>query len=141
MSSTQRQPLVAKKPCIRFLFGRNDRSDIPVGAWPLQSSVSNKEAAMTRLSSVAVETVLLREFRATSDADIPDTGLTARESEILALMATGLTNPQIAEQLVIGLGTVKTHTLNIYRKLDVANRSQAIVRAQQLGLIPHQHIK
>jgi predicted ATPase/DNA-binding CsgD family transcriptional regulator len=94
----------------------------------------------TRLSTSAVEAYLLREFR-TSDADIPDTGLTARESEILALMATGLTNPQIAEQLFIGLGTVKTHTLSIYRKLDVANRSQAIIRAQQLGLIPYQPIK
>jgi ATP/maltotriose-dependent transcriptional regulator MalT len=95
----------------------------------------------TRLSASAVETYLLREFRPSSDAVLPDMGLTARESEILALIATGLTNPQIAEQLVIGLGTVKTHTLNIYRKLDVANRSQAIIRAQQLGLIPHQPIK
>jgi len=61
--------------------------------------------------------------------------LTAREREILRLMAAGLTNPQIAAQLVIGAGTVKTHTLNIYRKLEVANRTLAIVRAQQLGLL------
>lgn len=63
--------------------------------------------------------------------------LTAREREILAMIATGKTNPQIAEQLIIGAGTVKTHTLNIYRKLEVANRTQAIVRAQELGLLPH----
>jgi ATP/maltotriose-dependent transcriptional regulator MalT len=61
--------------------------------------------------------------------------LTAREHEILRLMAAGMTNPQIAAQLVIGAGTVKTHTLNIYRKLEVANRTQAIVRAQELGLL------
>ena len=61
--------------------------------------------------------------------------LTAREREILGLMAGGMTNPQIALQLVIGAGTVKTHTLNIYRKLAVANRTQAIVRAQALGLL------
>ncbi len=61
--------------------------------------------------------------------------LTARESEILLLLAAGLTNPQIAERLVIGAGTVKSHTLSIYRKLDVANRTQAIVRAQALGLL------
>jgi ATP/maltotriose-dependent transcriptional regulator MalT len=61
--------------------------------------------------------------------------LTAREREILGLLAAGMTNPQIAAQLVIGAGTVKTHTLNIYRKLEVANRTQATVRAQELGLL------
>ena len=61
--------------------------------------------------------------------------LTARESEILRLMAAGMTNPQIASQLVIGAGTVKTHTLSIYRKLDVSNRTQAIIRAQELGVL------
>jgi ATP/maltotriose-dependent transcriptional regulator MalT len=62
--------------------------------------------------------------------------LTPREREILRLMAVGLTNPQIAAQLIISAGTVKTHTLNIYRKLEVANRTQAIVRAQELGFLP-----
>jgi len=46
-----------------------------------------------------------------------------------------MTNPQIAARLVIGAGTVKTHTLNIYRKLEVANRTQAILCAQELGLV------
>ena len=64
-----------------------------------------------------------------------DRHLTAREREILGLMAAGMTNPQIAAQLVIAAGTVKTHTLNIYRKLEVANRTQAVVYAQQLGLL------
>jgi ATP/maltotriose-dependent transcriptional regulator MalT len=57
------------------------------------------------------------------------------KQEILGLMAAGMTNPQIAAQLVIGGGTVKTHTLHIYRKLEVANRTQAIVRAQALGFL------
>ncbi|CAG0980128.1 partial Transcriptional regulatory protein LiaR, partial [Anaerolineae bacterium] len=61
--------------------------------------------------------------------------LTAREVEILRLLAKGLSNNEIAERLVIGTATVKTHTLNIYRKLDVSNRTQAITRAQALGLI------
>ncbi|HEU5102808.1 MAG TPA: nickel-binding protein, partial [Roseiflexaceae bacterium] len=61
--------------------------------------------------------------------------LTAREQEILGLMAAGMTNPQIAVQLVIGAGTVKTHTLHIYRKLEVANRTQAIVRALALRIL------
>jgi len=78
-------------------------------------------------------------FRAPADAGAVGTHdqlLTAREREILGLMAAGMTNPQIAAQLVIGAGTVKTHTLNIYRKLEVANRTQAIVRAQELGFLP-----
>src|SRR5215217_5465419 len=61
--------------------------------------------------------------------------LTALEQEILGLMAAGMTNPQIAVQLVIGAGTVKTHALYIYRKLEAANRTQAIVRAQALGIL------
>jgi predicted ATPase/DNA-binding CsgD family transcriptional regulator len=80
-----------------------------------------------------IASYLHQAFRAASDAgaDAPYQHLlTAREREILGLMAAGMTNPQIAAQLVIGAGTVKTHTLNIYRKLEVANRTQAIVRAQ-----------
>lgn len=64
-----------------------------------------------------------------------DHHLTTREREVLGLMATGMTNPQIAARLVIAAGTVKTHTLNIYRKLEVGNRTQAILRAHQLGLL------
>lgn len=85
-----------------------------------------------------IASYLHQQFCAVS-ADRPDTAehflLTTREREILSLIATGKTNPQIAAQLIIGAGTVKTHTLNIYRKLEVANRTQAIVRAQELGLL------
>ena len=85
-----------------------------------------------------INTYLHHAFRAASDAGTEAAHqqlLTAREREILGLMAAGMTNPQIAAQLMIGAGTVKTHTLNIYRKLEVANRTQAIVRAQELGLL------
>ena len=58
-----------------------------------------------------------------------------REIEVLRLIADGLTNQQIAERLVISLGTVKAHTSNIYRKLGVRNRTQALVRARELNLI------
>ncbi len=89
------------------------------------------------LTKHAIEAYVSHELRTLSDeaTSTLDAILTPRESEILLLLANGLTNPQIAGQLVIGVGTVKTHTLSIYRKLDVANRSQAIVRAQQLGLL------
>lgn len=71
----------------------------------------------------------------TSVNPILDDPLTPRELGVLRLLASGLTNPQIAERLVIGVGTVKTHTLNIYSKLGVSSRTQAILRAQELGLL------
>jgi LuxR family maltose regulon positive regulatory protein len=61
--------------------------------------------------------------------------LSGREREVLQLMSEGCSNPDIADRLVIGKGTVKTHTLNIYRKLGVNNRTQAVVRARELGLL------
>jgi ATP/maltotriose-dependent transcriptional regulator MalT len=61
--------------------------------------------------------------------------LTDRELEVLGLMAQGLTNRQIAEQLVVVLGTVKAHSHSIYSKLGVNNRVQAIKRAQELSLL------
>jgi LuxR family maltose regulon positive regulatory protein len=62
--------------------------------------------------------------------------LTPREVEVLALLARHLTNRQIAEELVISPATVKTHTLRIYRKLDVGGRQHAVAKARQLGLLP-----
>ncbi|MDM7999515.1 MAG: LuxR C-terminal-related transcriptional regulator [Dehalococcoidia bacterium] len=61
--------------------------------------------------------------------------ITARELEVLRLLAAGASNRQIAEELVLVTGTVKAHLLNIYRKLDVHNRTQAVARARQLNLI------
>jgi LuxR family maltose regulon positive regulatory protein len=62
--------------------------------------------------------------------------LSQRELEVLHLMALGKTNQEIARQLIIARGTVKAHTANIFRKLDVANRTEAVARAMQLGLLP-----
>jgi ATP/maltotriose-dependent transcriptional regulator MalT len=67
---------------------------------------------------------------------IPETGetLTTREAEILTLVKAGLSNRQIAEELVISVWTVKSHLTKIYRKLDVTSRTQAIARSRELGL-------
>ena len=59
--------------------------------------------------------------------------LTEREKEVLFLLVTGLPNKAIAEKLYVSAGTIKTHTLNIYQKLDVANRTTAIVKAIEMG--------
>ena len=62
--------------------------------------------------------------------------LSQRELEVLHLIAQGKTNKEIARQLFVAPGTVKAHTSSIYRKLDVANRTEAVARARQLGLLP-----
>jgi LuxR family maltose regulon positive regulatory protein len=61
--------------------------------------------------------------------------LSQRELEVLHLVALGKTNQEIARQLFVSPGTVKAHTANIYRKLDVANRTEAVARARQLGIL------
>jgi LuxR family maltose regulon positive regulatory protein len=61
--------------------------------------------------------------------------LSEREIELLHLIAEGLTNPEIASRLVLSLHTVKTHTRNIYGKLDVHNRTEAVARARFLGFL------
>lgn len=60
---------------------------------------------------------------------------TPRENEILQLINLGLTNDEIAQRLIISRGTVKAHTHNIYSKLGVANRMQAMLKAGGLGLL------
>lgn len=61
--------------------------------------------------------------------------LSGRELEVLRLMADGRTNKEIAVQLIISAGTVKAHTSNIYRKLNVENRTEAAAKARQIGLL------
>ena len=62
--------------------------------------------------------------------------LTPRELEVLALLAAGAPNPRIAGQLVVSLDTVKKHVSHLLGKLGAANRTEAVTRARQLGLIP-----
>ena len=77
----------------------------------------------------------------TSDSQESGTGhgptllepLSEREREVLRLLETDLSGPEIARQLVVSLNTVRTHTKNIYMKLGVNNRRAAVLRAQELG--------
>jgi ATP/maltotriose-dependent transcriptional regulator MalT len=61
--------------------------------------------------------------------------LTPRELEVLRLIAEGMTNQQIADTLIISVGTAKFYTSQIYGKLNVTSRTQAIVRAREIGLL------
>lgn len=69
------------------------------------------------------------------DAPTPVEPLTPREREVLRLVARGYTNQEIATELTLSLSTVKTHLEHIIAKLDVSDRTQAAVRAAELGLL------
>jgi DNA-binding NarL/FixJ family response regulator len=66
--------------------------------------------------------------------EAPAAPLSDREREVLALIASGATNREIAEQLYLSPHTVKEHTSSLYRKLNVRNRAEAVQRAERLGL-------
>jgi DNA-binding CsgD family transcriptional regulator len=63
-------------------------------------------------------------------------GLSKRELEVLQLMAEGLTNQEIASRLYVSLNTIKTHSSNLFGKMDVKRRTQAIEKAKRLQIIP-----
>ncbi|MFG2698737.1 response regulator [Kitasatospora sp. NPDC048407] len=66
---------------------------------------------------------------------LPRAALTAREEEVLRLMATGLSNPEIAELLTVSTETAKTHVGNVLTKLGAQNRTHAVVIAYESGLV------
>jgi two-component system response regulator DesR len=83
----------------------------------------------------AVHAVGLGQTVFTPQADPPAAPLSDRERGVLALVASGATNREIAERLFLSPHTVKEHTSALYRKLKVRNRAEAVQRAQRLGLI------
>jgi ATP/maltotriose-dependent transcriptional regulator MalT len=62
-------------------------------------------------------------------------GISKREYEVLALLETGMSNQEIADALFISQNTVKTHTSRLFEKLDVKNRTQAILKSKELRII------
>lgn len=75
------------------------------------------------------------EFRR-NEQELQRLGISKREYEVLELIALGLSNQEIADKLFVSLNTVKTHSSNLFMKLEARRRTQAIHRAKELGLLP-----
>jgi DNA-binding CsgD family transcriptional regulator len=102
---------------------------------------------ITRSRETIRETVVVKEVLVPAEPPAPapfapDTaqqqalGITAREFEILTLVARGFSNREIGTQLFVSENTVKTHCARVFDKLGAARRTQAVQRGKELGLLP-----
>lgn len=87
------------------------------------------------------EVVVVKEVRgpqpfSLNEARVKDLGITKRELEILELIASGLSNREIAEKLFVSENTVKTHSSRLFDKLSAKRRTQAVQIGKEMGLIP-----
>jgi len=84
---------------------------------------------------VIITTVSAEPF-ALNETELKRLGISKREHEVLELMAQGLSNQEIADKIFVSLNTVKTHTSNLFLKLETKRRIQAVQKAKELRLIP-----
>ncbi len=68
--------------------------------------------------------------------ELESLNLSKREHEVLQLMSEGLSNKEIADRLFVSLSTIKTHSNNLFDKMSVERRTQAIDKGKRLGIIP-----
>jgi two-component system, NarL family, response regulator LiaR len=88
-----------------------------------------------KLTQPKTKVVLQSDF-SFNEAECNRLGISKRELEVLQLMAEGFSNQEIADKLFVSLNTVKTHSSNLFIKLEVKRRTQAIQRSKELMLIP-----
>ncbi len=115
------------------------------GIW-LGLRITQRRAAIPEtVQETTRETVVVREVLVPAEAPAPfapntdrqqTLGITARELEVLALVARGFSNREIATQLFVSENTVKTHCARAFDKLGAASRTQAVQRGKELGLLP-----
>jgi len=101
------------------------------------SGFAYKDWSAERIATVVLQVGLGQTvFPRQDDHEHPGAlGLSDRERAVLELMASGATNPEIADALHLSKHTIKEHTSAVFRKLGVRNRTEAVQRAQRLGLL------
>lgn len=94
--------------------------------------------ARPKVETIVIEKTIIGEVPPFSpnEKSLADTGISKREWEVLVLMAKGMSNQEIANQLFVSLNTVKTHSSRIFEKLEASRRTQAISKAKALGILP-----
>ena len=120
---------------IRILIA-DDHPVFRYGLRALLSAEPTTEVIGEAIFSPSIARRLMQYFGASRPNTLPQLfpDLTEREREILTLIAQGYTNPAIAEKLVLSPKTVRNHVSNIFSKLQVAGRAEAIIRARDAGL-------
>jgi DNA-binding NarL/FixJ family response regulator len=98
-----------------------------------------RKLAKPRIQTVVIEKEVF--VNKPAAAAVPDEqqllkwGISKREWEVLILMSEGLSNQEIADRLFVSLNTIKTHSSNLFEKLDVKRRTQAIEKGKRLGIV------
>jgi DNA-binding NarL/FixJ family response regulator len=141
--------LIAARPETRVLVLTTYETDelilsaIEAGASGYLMKASPHDEILEGVRSVArgetvlapsIATKLVQHMRSGAES-VASPRLSPREIEVLRLVAAGLSNPAIGRTLFIGEATVKTHLQHVFEKLDVADRTRAVTRAMELGLI------
>ena len=116
---------------VRVLLARQ-QTDLAEAELLRLKTAAEKSGRVISLNEIAKLTALIAS-PTPSKTSSPLDELSKREIEMLKLVADGLSNREIAEQLVLAVGTVKRHTNNIYSKLHVRNRMEAVVAARERG--------
>lgn len=109
-----------------------------VGVWAGLKLTKKKEVVVEKEVTVVKEVPVIvdRQNFVLNENLLKQLSISKREYEVLELIATGMSNQEIADKLFVSLNTVKTHSSRLFEKLDVSRRTQAVDKAKSLGLIP-----
>ncbi len=101
-----------------------------LGVW-MGLKLTRPKPIVASATTTQIETKISRADEATASK----IGISKRELEVLQLISEGLSNQEIADRLFVSLNTVKTHSSNLFLKLDVKRRTQAVQKAKDLGVL------